>query len=225
MKNSGFTLIELLIVIGIVLVLAALLFAGGKRAISSSQASVCMNNMRQIGAANQTYLGDNNYVLPTGKVGDSEGWQGRLAPYLGLDTSNTNVTSAKVLRCPASPARQPRSYRWNQTRNFAYGGTGSQTITQAYPVRIFKVPNLGRAAMLFDIIYTGPAQFELWKNNNNFWGDTYDLTSYPPPDQVGAYPRPHYDNRAVNILYYDGHVAMAKYPLPPGAYYLDEAAQ
>lgn len=215
---AAFTLIELLVCVGIVVILALLATVGAKKAISTSQASRCMNNMRQIGAAANMYMGENNNLIPTGSNGDSVGWQSRIAPYLGLNPAKD--TEAKVLRCPASPSRQPRSYRWNQTRDTPYSST-SKTLVQAYPVRFLRVARPSLTAMLFDISYTGTAQFDLWQNNNNFWGDTYDLSGVTSYDKVSDYPRPHYDNKAVNILYYDGHVAVGTYPLPTVAYYLD----
>lgn len=36
-----------------------------------------------------------------------------------------------------------------------------------------------------------------------------------PPDQTNSFPRPHYGGKGLNILYNDGHVAKALYPLPP----------
>ncbi|MFM8682589.1 MAG: type II secretion system protein, partial [Chthoniobacterales bacterium] len=66
MNNTApaFTLIELLVVIAIIAVLASLAYAGAGAMIGKGQATKCLSNMRQIGAAMQMFVGDNDGCLP-----------------------------------------------------------------------------------------------------------------------------------------------------------------
>ncbi len=57
---KGFTLIELLVVIAIIAILAAILFPVFARAKGAARAVKCASNLKQIEAANQMYMDDNN---------------------------------------------------------------------------------------------------------------------------------------------------------------------
>jgi len=107
MKNTApaFTLIELLVVIAIVAVLASLAYAGAGSMIGKGHASKCLSNMRQIGAAMQMFVGDNDGRLPGTSHGVS--WTNSLGAYLG-----TNF----IGKCPAVPEHRARvSYGWNDS--------------------------------------------------------------------------------------------------------------
>ena len=76
--NAAFTLIELLIVIGIVAVLAGIVFPVYGSIQLSAKRTQSLSNMRQLGAALLGYCGDNNGALPT--EGDtSPTWNGAAA--------------------------------------------------------------------------------------------------------------------------------------------------
>lgn len=61
---SGFTLVEMLVVLGIICLLAALLFPilGSVRRASAN--TKCLNNLREIGFAMSQYMRDNNDIIP-----------------------------------------------------------------------------------------------------------------------------------------------------------------
>lgn len=63
-RRPGFTLIELLAVLGIIAVLAALVFPVIKSAKLSGQQAQTLANMRSIGTALHTYVGENDGKLP-----------------------------------------------------------------------------------------------------------------------------------------------------------------
>lgn len=63
-RRAGFTLIELLVVIGIISILAAILFPVFARAKASAKQTTCISNLRQIGAAITLYMAENDDLFP-----------------------------------------------------------------------------------------------------------------------------------------------------------------
>ena len=75
--RRGFTLIELLVVIAIIAMLAALLLPAVQRARESARRTQCINNVRQLVLAMQTYEGSNR-CFPPGFIDPAPG-QGQQA--------------------------------------------------------------------------------------------------------------------------------------------------
>ena len=71
MDASAFTLVELLVVVAIVGVLAALLLPALSAAREKARRAVCAANLRQIGVAMASYLGESGGYYPSG-----HGWNG-----------------------------------------------------------------------------------------------------------------------------------------------------
>jgi prepilin-type N-terminal cleavage/methylation domain-containing protein/prepilin-type processing-associated H-X9-DG protein len=69
--KAGFTLIELLVVIGIIAILAAILFPVFARVKENAKTSVCAQQMRQVGMSIAMYTSDNNDGLPVTWVWNS----------------------------------------------------------------------------------------------------------------------------------------------------------
>ncbi len=62
--SRAFTLIELLVVIAVIVILAALAFPVYNGVLERAKVTQDMNNLRQIGLGIQTYLNDNDQILP-----------------------------------------------------------------------------------------------------------------------------------------------------------------
>jgi prepilin-type N-terminal cleavage/methylation domain-containing protein len=85
--QEGFTLIELLVVIAIIGLLASLLLPTLVRAKESSRATVCRNDLRQIGLAAHMYADDYNDTFFC--------LQGGVVPYGGQWTMGPNSTTLR----------------------------------------------------------------------------------------------------------------------------------
>ena len=89
-KKAGFTLVEIMIVVAIIGLLAAIAIPNFVKARATSQANACINNLRQIDAA------DNEFALEQKKTtGASVNYPGDLTPYIKLNSANS------IPPCPA----------------------------------------------------------------------------------------------------------------------------
>jgi len=93
--RSAFTLIELLVVIGIIAVIAAILFPVFAGIRERGRQTQCLSNERQLGMAILQYASDNSETLfVAGEYARGLGWAGKCYPY---------VKSVGVFRCPNDP--------------------------------------------------------------------------------------------------------------------------
>ena len=138
-NSRGFTLIELLVVIGIIAILAAILFPVVARARETARKTNCASNLRQIGTAVAMYLQDYDECFPN--TGDPMLWMGRrwrwpLQPYLAygarrdpVDPVNPNLSvggGTHVLVCP-SDATAATAY---DSTSYAYAACFYHTAAQ-----------------------------------------------------------------------------------------------
>ncbi|MHB9132279.1 MAG: type II secretion system protein [Armatimonadota bacterium] len=188
MRLRAFTLIELLVVIGIVMVLAAMLFPVLVSARRAGHRTVCLNNLRQLSAAFMMYVNDNGELFPS--TGDTMLWMGRnWRPVV-----DGYVGDRKMYWCPLDSASKLKydstSYAYMQTFYHAAADIVPANMLAGY--RTCKTVPVAQA--LGDVTY--PAQkillYEWYTNHEKPQRTMWDATG------------PHL------AAFVDGHVALLR---------------
>ena len=91
--RAGFTLVEIMIVVAIIGLLAAIAIPSFMRSRAKSQATACINNLRQIDSAVQ------QFTMETGKkAGDILNFPSDVSAYIRINSGN------RIPGCPAAGA-------------------------------------------------------------------------------------------------------------------------
>jgi len=219
--RSGFTLVEIIVVLGIIIMLAGLLFPLIGRFKESAKRVQCLNNLRSLTQAWIAYAGDNERHLCSSNPQSPPGWvnkvavldpqnlgpikSGRLWPYLN-DTG--------LYRCPddtTNPTINPVSYAANGLLNGPLGNP----FTYA---RLDDIPNPSKTFVFIEQAYPLIARSP---DNPNLGGVNPNLFStplYPNPPvlRVTSWPgQNHKGNKAyaegTGISFADGHAIFWQY--------------
>ncbi|GAB4179421.1 MAG: hypothetical protein Fur0032_20110 [Terrimicrobiaceae bacterium] len=128
MSAHGFTLIEILCALLIIGVLALLAGTSIGSMTARADSLTCLSNLRQVGVAARTFVGENNGRLPSSSHhrasdGSSLSWTNTLAEYLGSDF---------IGRCPSQDAHPAKvTYGWNDLVTDTSGAGISVSLCRA----------------------------------------------------------------------------------------------
>ena len=202
-SRSGFTLIELLVVVAIIAVLASLLLPAVARAKRRAQNTVCISQLRQLGAAVRMYADDSDQRMPAAELlpsipADPTKPLPRicdvLGPQVGKGAQGTN-TSAAVFKCPCDNtgryAKEGSSYEWNSELN---GHRIDETRSTGLKIIRIVIVNGQEVEHTEDekTLLFPPATTPLLVDYEDF---------HPRPPKAGK-----------NVVYMDGHVTALELP-------------
>lgn len=206
-RRPGFTLIELLVAMGIVAVLAAILFPMAVRAKKSAMRARCQSNLTQIAKAFEAYTSDWNSCYPNLDSQYLWGgffWREPVRRYIGSGAAGTRDM---VLACPSDPT-PPGIYA---ATSYAYSASFYMTPEQ---VNAVADPNHLRRAF----VETNPklpcasvsASYVRFPSKKVLVTEYWTLHSDNP--KVGWYDSPAGSGNdpwsgSRNYLFADGHVA------------------
>ncbi len=128
-NQHGFTLIELLVVIGIISILAALLFPVFAQAREGGRRTTCLSNLRQLGQATAMYASDYDSIYPYGLDGVDHAFPSSAfnEPYL------TTALAMQTLRDVLTPyTKSMEIYRCPTEHPFAYNSASYSNFFETY---------------------------------------------------------------------------------------------
>ncbi|OQA80979.1 MAG: hypothetical protein BWY31_03869 [Lentisphaerae bacterium ADurb.Bin242] len=228
MRKRLFTLIELLIVIGIISILASLLFPVLNKAREKAQSILCVSNLRTLGLANAMYSADwFEWIVPGRMYPHSVTttdqkliWYGNLAGIHGSnnygvkcnpDVSGRN-TSGTTVRCPSERKRfgtdklQEFTYAMYMV-NWGLSGNSQSSDTQAMARKLSCVVYPVTAIWAFDGVFCWAADSpgSVTVPSMGFRHGTYDART-----SVTTSPLQYWLPGRANMVCMDGHVGSKK---------------
>jgi len=117
MKRSGFTLMEMLIVLAVIATLAGIGVPIGRSVLAKSREAACLNQLRSLGVALESYLSDHNQILPNLAMGRSS--KSDDAPVLETVLLEY-VDAPDAFKCPQDSRefeKSGSSYFWNHLQS------------------------------------------------------------------------------------------------------------
>ncbi len=134
MRRPAFTLIELIVVVGILGLLAALVFPVVARIREAPRQTTCLSNMRQLGSACRLYLSDWDETYPL------LWWAGATYPYVNQTVVYRCPDDDNLVRLDGGKKAYPLSYSRNY--NFLDQFHDAQLTSPTETVLLFEVTGI-----------------------------------------------------------------------------------
>lgn len=147
-QQCGFTLIEILVVIGLVILIAAILFPVFASSRENARRTSCSSNLHTLGLALTMYVQDNNEQGPNSIISPhvtpqqipvATGWAGRIFPY---------VKSTIVYQCPDDPTTAQSDSAGKPALPVSYGLNSNLSLTPQ--ISSFSAP--AKTVWLFEVV-------------------------------------------------------------------------
>jgi len=214
--RNAFTLMELLVVVGIIVVLAALIFPAVGKIKQASGTAKCVSNLRQIGQGFRGYINENNGYAPphwgVSFLDPSSGtssllWTGHLAPYMGREGDPLKDKLPRVYDCPEDPDAKKRSpdrgfvstaENWGLSYGYNYAYLTSQNNWWRHPVDGY--PNLRVVSNMTTLILAADS---MAASKGGEYMALIDATSLAQNPKRGVDFR---HQKMFNAVFLDGHV-------------------
>ena len=211
--RRAFTLVELLVVIAILAILAALLLPAMAAAKAKANRAVCLSNLRQVGVAIRIYANDSNGEIPYGPKAGAFTSPMDLYPSTGAPTSLISLgTGAPVglgLLLSQQLAAQPKVLFCPGSDQLLDADTQLTNVGVRQALCSYYYRHAGNTQMFGSPTLTPPKLDDLGNNRNGMplRALVIDTQFLCPPGMAtyGILPSTHHQQRAVNILYSDGH--------------------
>jgi len=153
MNSRGFTLIELLVVIAIIAFLASMALPAIGPMIERGRSAKCVGNLRQIGAAVQQYVADNDYRFPAIETEPPSLPPEVEDPGTALEKLGPYGITEQVLVCPSDAAKNKNYVKHGTSYHF------SPVLQDETPASVkiytrrgtFQISNIGRLTVASDI--------------------------------------------------------------------------
>jgi prepilin-type processing-associated H-X9-DG protein/prepilin-type N-terminal cleavage/methylation domain-containing protein len=221
--QPAFTLVELLVVVAIIAVLAALLLTAISQAKGKAYRIQCANNVRQLGAAVQLFVGGNHvyplevYFTPGRLPFFYSTWQHDLAQELGAkDDSKIGFFENGIWKCPSAvrPTDRPEPIKNANYNSYGYNARGISNAAEANFLGLSPHFDGKPMSAVSDSAIVNPSEMiafgdgfcghdNILVGGSDSIGRIYDIPGIFEGDSHEAFSR--HQGKA-NVVFCDGHV-------------------